>query len=98
MIVQYLGISTFFFLLCLIRLRIPHALCASSSWRSRGDTAANIKQFESSQAVLAETAVNAFIQDLPESVKDLTDAQEAVTEEARLLGMSEENAMVSDFL
>jgi len=57
-----------------------------------------MKQFESSQAVLAETAVNAFIQDLPESVKDLTDAQEAVTEEARLLGMSEENAMVSDFL
>jgi hypothetical protein len=63
---------------------------------SRGDTTANIKQFESSQAVLAETSVNSFIQNLPESIKDLTDAREALTEEARLLGMSEEKAMVID--
>jgi rubrerythrin len=39
--------------------------------------------------------VRSFIQNLPETVADLTDAREAVTEEARLLGMSEEKAMVS---
>ena len=63
-------------------------------FNSFGDTAEAATQFKTSQAVLAESAVRSFMLDLPESVKDLTDAREAVTEEARLLGMSEDKSMV----
>jgi len=74
-------------------LALMQTLKAETAEKVRGDTADAIKQFESSQAVLAETAVRSFTQDLPETVEDLTDAREAITEEARLLGMSEEKAM-----
>ena len=50
--------------------------------------------FAASQVLLAEVALRTFTLNLPDTVQDLTDAREAVTEEARLLGLSAEQAMV----
>lgn len=46
------------------------------------------------QTAVAETALKALAEALPESVQDLEGAKEAITEEGRLLGFSEEEAMV----